>query len=136
MMMPRCAARCGICSSRSGCGPPCSNRSGYFRGQDDFLLYRQKILQNILPVCWGERFFADSAMNQAARKFGVRTHTNKLVARCASWAHEIGSFSHDGPWLKHPTNELDHTMLACRSLRRKLQRLERRPRYGHAAVPS
>ena len=39
----------------------------------------KKIFQNVLPVCWGERFFADSAINQAARKFGVRTHTNKLV---------------------------------------------------------
>ena len=27
-----------------------------------------------------ERYFADSAMNQAARKLGIRTHTNKLVA--------------------------------------------------------
>src|SRR5262249_42452717 len=45
-----------------------------------FLLYRKKIFQNVLPICWGERFFADSAMNQAARKFGVRMHTNKLVA--------------------------------------------------------
>ena len=40
----------------------------------------KKIFQNVLPVCWDERFFADPAMNQAARKFGVRTHTNKLVA--------------------------------------------------------
>jgi len=45
-----------------------------------FCFIDKKIFQNVLPVCWGERFFADSAMNQAARKFGVRTHTNKLVA--------------------------------------------------------
>jgi len=45
-----------------------------------FYFIDKKIFQNVLPVCWGERFFADSAMNQAARKFGVRTHTNKLVA--------------------------------------------------------
>ena len=40
----------------------------------------KKIFQNVLPVCWGERFFADTATNHAARKFGVRTHTKKLVA--------------------------------------------------------
>ena len=45
-----------------------------------FFVVDKKIFQNVLPVCWGERFFADSAMNQAAWKFGVRTHTNKLVA--------------------------------------------------------
>ena len=45
-----------------------------------FCFVDKKIFQNVLPVCWGERFFVDSAMNQAARKFGVRTHTNKLVA--------------------------------------------------------
>ena len=41
-----------------------------------FCFIDKKILQSVLPVCWGERFFADSAMNQAARKFGIRTHTN------------------------------------------------------------
>ena len=45
-----------------------------------FCFIDKKIFQNVLPLCWGERFFADSAMNQAARKFGVRTHTDKLVA--------------------------------------------------------
>ena len=45
-----------------------------------FCFVDKKIFQNVLPVCWGERFFADSAMNQAARKFAVRKHTNKLVA--------------------------------------------------------
>jgi len=45
-----------------------------------FCVVDKKIFQNVLPVCWGERFFADSAVNQAARKFGVGTHTNKLVA--------------------------------------------------------
>jgi len=45
-----------------------------------FCFIDKKIFQNVLPVCWGERFFADSAMNQAAPKFGVRTHTNQLVA--------------------------------------------------------
>ena len=45
-----------------------------------FFVVDKKIFQNVLPVCWGKRFFADSAMNQAAWKFGVRTHTNKLVA--------------------------------------------------------
>ena len=45
-----------------------------------FCFIDKKIFQNVLPLCWGERFFADSAMNQAARKFGVGTHTNKLVA--------------------------------------------------------
>ena len=45
-----------------------------------FCFIDKKIFQDVLPVCGGERFFADSAMNQAARKFGVRTHTNKLVA--------------------------------------------------------
>ena len=45
-----------------------------------FCFIDKKIFQNVLPICWSERFFADSAMNQAARKFGVRTHTNKLVA--------------------------------------------------------
>jgi hypothetical protein len=39
----------------------------------------KKIFQNVLPVCWGERFFADSAINQAARKFRIRMHTNMLV---------------------------------------------------------
>src|SRR6516164_1345405 len=62
-----------------------------------FCFIDKKIFQHVLPVCWGERFFADSALNQAAQKLGIRTHTNKLVACCASWAHEIGSFSHDGP---------------------------------------
>ena len=42
-----------------------------------FCFVDKKIFQNVLAVCWGERFFADSAMNQAARKFAVRTHTNK-----------------------------------------------------------
>ena len=45
-----------------------------------FCFVDKKIFQNVLPVCWGERFFADSAVNHAARKFGVGTHTNKLVA--------------------------------------------------------
>jgi hypothetical protein len=45
-----------------------------------FCFIDKKIFQNVLPVCWGERFFADTATNQAARKFGVRTHTNELVA--------------------------------------------------------
>ena len=45
-----------------------------------FCFIDKKIFQHVLPVCWGERFFADSAMNQAARKLGIRTHTNKLVA--------------------------------------------------------
>ena len=45
-----------------------------------FCFIDKKIFQNVLPICWSERFFANSTMNQAARKFGVRTHTNKLVA--------------------------------------------------------
>jgi hypothetical protein len=45
-----------------------------------FCFIDKKIFHNVLPVCWGERFFANSAMNQVARKVGVRTHTNKLVA--------------------------------------------------------
>jgi hypothetical protein len=28
-----------------------------------FCFIDKKIFQNVLPVCWGERFFADSAMN-------------------------------------------------------------------------
>ena len=28
-----------------------------------FRFIDKKIFQNVLPVCWGERFFADSAMN-------------------------------------------------------------------------
>src|SRR5262245_43896720 len=60
-----------------------------------FYFVYKKIFQHVLPVCWGERFFTDSAMDQTARKFAVRTHANKLVARCASRAHEIDSFSHD-----------------------------------------
>jgi hypothetical protein len=28
-----------------------------------FSFVDKKIFQNVLPVCWGERFFADSAMN-------------------------------------------------------------------------
>jgi len=59
----------------------------------------KKIFQNVLTVCRRERFFADSAMNQVARKFAVRTHTNKLVARCASRADEIDSFSHDADYI-------------------------------------
>jgi len=45
-----------------------------------FCFIDKKIFQDVLPVCWGERFFADSAMNQATRKFGLCNHTNKLVA--------------------------------------------------------
>ena len=45
-----------------------------------FLLYRQENISERTPHLWSERFFANSTMNQAARKFGVRTHTNKLVA--------------------------------------------------------
>ena len=45
-----------------------------------FCFIDKKIFQNVLPVCWGEWFFADSAMNQAAQKFGVGAYTNKLVA--------------------------------------------------------
>src|SRR5262245_27214452 len=45
-----------------------------------FCFIDKKIFQHVLPVCWGERFFADFAMNQAARKLGVGTHTNQLVA--------------------------------------------------------
>jgi len=45
-----------------------------------FCFIDKKIFHNVLPVCWGKRFIADSAMNQAARKVGVRTHTNKLIA--------------------------------------------------------
>jgi len=45
-----------------------------------FCFIDKKIFQNVLPICWGERFFADAATNQTARKFGIRTHTNELVA--------------------------------------------------------
>ena len=45
-----------------------------------FCFIDKKIFQNVLPICWSERFFANSTINQAARKFGVRTHTNQLVA--------------------------------------------------------
>jgi len=40
-------------------------------------------------------------MNQATRKFGMRAHTNEPVVRRASWALEIGHFSHDAD---PPTN--------------------------------
>ena len=45
-----------------------------------FRFIDKKIFQNVLPVCWGKRFLADSAMNRAARKVGIRTHTDKLIA--------------------------------------------------------
>ena len=55
----------------------------------------KKIFQNVLPICWWERLFADLAMNHMAQKSRLRTHANKLVARRASRAHEIDSFGHD-----------------------------------------
>jgi hypothetical protein len=45
-----------------------------------FCFIDKKIFQNVFPVCWDERFFADAATNQAARKFGIRTRTNDLIA--------------------------------------------------------
>src|SRR5262249_15724806 len=59
----------------------------------------KKIFQHVLTVCRRERFFADSAMNQVARKFAVGTQKNKLVARCASREDEIDSFSHDADYI-------------------------------------
>jgi hypothetical protein len=29
-----------------------------------FCFIDKKIFQNVLPICWGERFFADAATNQ------------------------------------------------------------------------
>ena len=60
-----------------------------------FCFIDKKIFQSVLTVCGGKRFFADRAMNQMVRKFRLRTHANNFVARCASWTHEIDSFSHD-----------------------------------------
>ena len=54
----------------------------------------KKIFQHVLPVCWGERFFADSAMNQVAPMFRLRAHANQLVARFTSRAHKIDIISH------------------------------------------
>ena len=59
----------------------------------------KKIFQHVVTVCRRERFFADSAMNQVAPMFRFRVHANQLVARCASRADEIGSFSHDADYL-------------------------------------
>ena len=40
----------------------------------------KKIFQNVLSICWWERFFADLAMNQAVMTFRLRAHAHKLVA--------------------------------------------------------
>jgi hypothetical protein len=55
----------------------------------------KKIFQNVLSICWWERFFADLAMDHMAQKSRLCTHANKLVARRASRTHEIGRFGHD-----------------------------------------
>jgi hypothetical protein len=55
----------------------------------------KKIFQNVLSICWWERFFADLAMDHMAQKSRLRKHANKLVARRASRTHEIDSFGHD-----------------------------------------
>jgi hypothetical protein len=62
----------------------------------------KKIFQNILAVCWCERFFAYFAMNQAVLTFRLRTHAHKLVTRCASWTHEIDNISHVSGRLRLP----------------------------------
>ena len=70
----------------------------------------KKIFQNVLSICWWERFFADLAMNHMAQKSRLRTHANKLVARRASRAHEIDGFGHDqikGLLTRYPMHEFD-----------------------------
>jgi hypothetical protein len=59
----------------------CLSGGGLYKGQCrcTFCFVDKKIFQNVLPVCWGEPFFADTAMNHMARKFGVGMHTNTLV---------------------------------------------------------
>jgi hypothetical protein len=42
--------------------------------------FDEEILQSVLSVCRGERLIAHPAMQQAAGKVRVQTHTNKLVA--------------------------------------------------------
>jgi len=62
-----------------------------------FCFIDKKIFQNVLPVCWGERFFADSAMNQAARKFGIRTarRRNQLAGEKMEQAADLDPVSRD-----------------------------------------
>jgi hypothetical protein len=79
--------KAGLFSLERGCSALTAASTLAFRGVVHtkvnavvlFCFIDKKIFQNVLPVCWGERFFADSAMDQAARKFGVRMHTNTLV---------------------------------------------------------
>jgi hypothetical protein len=42
--------------------------------------FDEEILQSVLSVCRGKRLIAHPAIQQAARKVRVQTHTNKLVA--------------------------------------------------------
>ena len=70
----------------------------------------KKIFQNVLSICWWERFFADLAMDHMAQKSRLRTHANKLVARRASRTHEIDRFGHDqikGLLTRYPMHEFD-----------------------------
>src|SRR5262245_23628573 len=55
----------------------------------------KEIFQSVRPIGWWQRFFADLAIKQVARYFRLRAYANEVVARGASRAHEIGSFSHD-----------------------------------------
>ena len=62
-----------------------------------FVLSTRKYFSTYSPVCWGERFFADSAMNQAARKFGIRTarRRNQLAGEKMEQAADLDPVSRD-----------------------------------------
>jgi hypothetical protein len=55
----------------------------------------QKILQNIISFCRGERLLADPAMDQVLRESRLRMDANELVARRASGTHEVRSLGHE-----------------------------------------
>ena len=40
----------------------------------------KEVLKSVLPVCRGERLFADSAMEQATWKSRLRRHANEFVS--------------------------------------------------------
>jgi hypothetical protein len=75
-----------FCSIGNGCNPgfgPSSFARAVFHVKVNAVALRcsvdEKIFQNARSICWRERFFADLAMKQVLRQFGVPTHANQLV---------------------------------------------------------